>query len=221
MKNFRIDWPNHIIGFFSALFGIMIAFQLENWRQDSHDQALATSAFGNLKREVEINKNSLHETVRLNLETIRTVKEILALVDRELILEGTKAKADSLNRKFSNVISIDVSNSSINNRRWPVLFNMQNITIPSLQTSAWESAKATGSLSVMSYERVASLTFVYNNAKIIDEISEIRKLWRSLDKTNSKEEFSKLLVEMEKDHEIILRELNEFDQFFNMLQAME
>lgn len=29
----KIDWRNHFVAFLSALLGIFIAFQLENWRE--------------------------------------------------------------------------------------------------------------------------------------------------------------------------------------------
>jgi hypothetical protein len=76
-------------------------------------------------------------------------------------------------------------------------------------------------LNFLPYERVLSLSFVYNDAKIIDELAEIRRLWRNADAIKSKVEFTELLSEMEKSHQILERELLEFDQFVNMLDAME
>jgi hypothetical protein len=221
MKKFRIDWPNHIIGFFSALFGIMIAFELEDFRKQRDEQSLAKSAFENLKKEVEINKNILHESVNGNLESIHTIQQLLKKVDNDFQFKGTHSQADSINQKWGNLLYIDTSDSVKRQLSWPTHFGMQNISIPSIQTTAWESAKATGSLNVMSYEKVASLTFVYSNAKISDELTELRRLWRNSDKAVTKSEFLLILSEMEKDHEVIGRELNEFDQFVNMLQAME
>lgn len=55
----KIDWPNHAIGFFSALFGILIAFELDQWRETRNHQEEARNAFDKLKQEIQINKNSL------------------------------------------------------------------------------------------------------------------------------------------------------------------
>jgi hypothetical protein len=220
---FKIDWPNHVIAFFSALFGILIAFELDEWREGKKEQELAQSAFMNLKNEVGINKNLLHGNIQVNLEVIRSMQAVLTRIDNNLVFHGSTREADSLNKEFGKHIFVDLTDSvrAGRSRSWPVHFGVGNISIPSLQSSAWESAKATGALSFLPYEKVLSLSFVYNDAKITDELAEIRSLWRQSDTIRTKDEFGKLLSEMEKSHEMLERELEQFDQFVNMLDAME
>jgi len=222
LPRLKIDWPNHIIGFFSALFGILIAFQLDQWRENNNELKLAKSAFENLMKEVDINQNILHENVTLNLQSIHKIQEVLVKVDKNLMFAGTREEADSINRKFGKLLYIDIADSSERRKAyWPVHIGVSNITVPSLQTSAWESAKATGALNSMPYEKVVSLSFVYNDSKIIDELIQIRALLRKSDRITTKAELNLLLEEAERSHRVLENELVQFDQFVNMLEAME
>jgi hypothetical protein len=222
LPRLKIDWPNHIIGFFSALFGILIAFELDQWRERNNELKLAKSAFENLMKEVDINQNILHENATLNLKSIHEIQRALLKVDRNLLFTGTRKEADSINKKFGKLLFIDLADSSSRIKHvWPVHIGMSNITVPSLQTSAWESAKATGALNSMPYEKVVSLSFVYNDSKIIDELIQIRTLLRKSDRITTKAELNLLLEEADRSHQVLENELVQFDQFVNMLEAME
>lgn len=222
LPRLKIDWPNHIIGFFSALFGILIAFELDEWRERNNALELAKSAFENLMKEVDINQNILHENVTLNLKSIDKIQEVLVKVDKSLIFIGTRKEADSINKTFGKLLFIDIADSLTRIRPvWPVHIGMSNIAVPSLQTSAWESAKATGALNSMPYEKVVSLSFVYNDSKIIDELVHIRSLLRKSDRITTKSELIILLEEAKRSHNVLENELIEFDQFVNMLEAMD
>ena len=221
MLRFRIDWPNHIIGFFIALFGILIAFELDEWREQKKELALAKSAFENIKKEVDINQNILHENISLNLKTIRKVKEILIKVDRNLLFTGSREEADSINKKFGKLLFIDVPDESRAKSGWPLHVGLGNIIVPSLHSSAWESAKAIGALNFMPYEKVVSLSFVYNNSRINDELLQIKGLIKNADQIMTKNALRLLLDETERSHKIIEDELVQFDQFVNMLEAMD
>lgn len=221
LTRFKIDWPNHIIGFFSALFGILIAFELDQWRESRNELELAESAFENLKKEVDINQNILRENVNLNRKAIHNMQEIVARVDNNLLFTGTRTEADSINRKFGRFLFIDTLAVPSKKTGWPVHIGIGNILVPSLQTSAWESAKATGALNYMPYEKVVSLSFVYNAAKINDELIQIRNQLRNSDRVTTKAGLQILLNELERSHKILESELVEFDQFVNMIEAMD
>ena len=163
VSQYKIDWPNHVIGFFSALFGILIAFELEEWRDEKNQIEIARIAFENLKKEVQINQNSLHENVANNIRHINTLQELLDKMDNQLRFTGSKVEADSINQNFSHVVFIEWSDSVTKSKMLKPVVNigMHNITIPTLQSSAWESAKATGALNLMEYEKVQSLSYLY------------------------------------------------------------
>ena len=220
---YKIDWPNHIIGFFSALFGILIAFELEEWRDEKNQIEIARIAFENLKKEVQINQNSLHENVANNIRYINILQELLDKMDNQLRFTGSKVEADSINQNFSQVVFIEWSDSVTKSKMLKPIVNigMHNITIPTLQSSAWESAKATGALNLMEYEKVQSLSYLYNPSHILEELDEIRNLWRNSDNVSNKAELSMLLTKMEKSHRSIESSLEAYDQFVNILNAMK
>ena len=87
-NKFSVDWPNHVIGFFSALFGILIAFELDQWRERQQEAEVAQNAFSKLKQEIQINKNLLHETVSTNLGllTLLQTRNIRPLIIRSIPL---------------------------------------------------------------------------------------------------------------------------------------
>ena len=51
----KIDWPNHIIAFLSALLGILIAFRLEFLREEHQEQEQLEKALIVIKEEIENN----------------------------------------------------------------------------------------------------------------------------------------------------------------------
>jgi len=219
LASYKIDWANHIIGFFSALFGILIAFELEEWRDQKNQVEIAQIAFENLKKEIQINQNSLHENVANNINHITALQSLLPKLDGQLKFTGSLVEADSINQYFGQVVFIE-KKSAVGVK--PVVhIGLGNIAVPIIQSSAWESAKATGALNLMNYEKVLSLSSLYNPPRILEELSEIRNLWRNSDNVVNKTDLTILLSEMEKANRSIETELQTFDQFVNILNAME
>ncbi len=222
LSQYRIDWPNHIIGFFSALFGILIAFELEEWREQKSQKEIARIAFENLRIEIQINQTNLHENVANNINHIIALQALLPKLDNQLRFVGSPAEADSINKNFSQIVFIEKNDASAEGSQNPfVHIGMGNIVVPVLQSSAWESAKATGALNLMNYEKVLSLSSLYNPPRLLDELNEIRNLWRNSDNVLNKGQLLILLKEMEKAHRSIKHELETFGQFVNILNAME
>jgi hypothetical protein len=221
LQRYKIDWPNHTIGFFSALFGILIAFQLDDWREERNQAALAHVAFVNLQKEVQDNQTTLHENINNNLNSLHSLQNLLPRMNDRLQFTGTRTDADSLNSNFGNIVFINVRDQTNRDQAPQVFIGMGNINIPSLQSTAWESAKATGALNLMNYEKVLCLSFVYNNPRLMDELAEVRSLWRTSDDIRTKAALSNLLFEMEKSHKTLEEELQEYDKFVNILNAME
>jgi hypothetical protein len=96
LSRYRIDWPNHTIGFFSALFGILIAFELEEWRDQRNKAEIARIAFENLRNEVKINQSSLRSNVANNIRHLTTMQQLLPKLDNQLRFTGSAAEADSI-----------------------------------------------------------------------------------------------------------------------------
>lgn len=113
---FAIDWPNHLIGFFSALFGILIAFELDQWREQRKEAELAASAFDKMKQEISINKNSLHESIQLNLQLLEVLEEtVLPQIDERFFFRGTNQDAEKYNAQeaFARVAHIDETQGAL------------------------------------------------------------------------------------------------------------
>src|SRR6478609_8636135 len=100
LSSYKIDWPNHIVGFFSALFGILIAFQLEEWRDQREREQLVQLALQNLKSEIDINKNYYEETMRFNETFLHFLLESSPNISEELTFRGSPTAIDSLNKFF-------------------------------------------------------------------------------------------------------------------------
>jgi hypothetical protein len=216
-----IDWPNHTIGFFSALFGILIAFELDSWRERRNQEDLVAQAFERLKTEILINQNSLHSNVRDNLEKINKLKSVLKKVNEELMYTGTRVEADSINRKFGGLIFIEAERAESKPGLFPIHISSSSLALVSYHTAAWESAKATGVLNFMGYEQVLTLSSLYNYTTIFDEQSLIRQLTRKADDITTRSQLVFFLSELEEAYLVISRELDSYDQFVNMISLSE
>ena len=221
--SWKIDWPNHAIGFFSALFGILIAFELDEWRERNNDFEVAAIAYGKLKQEVGINQSVLHETVSINLDLIALLEErLLPRMNEKLLFTGTEQEADSLNadEKFSTIAFIHFDPFPPYASR-EIHIGIGNLLQPTLHYSAWESAKATGALNFMKYEKVLALSSIYNAARINDELAEIKALIHLSDRVQSKSDLMALLTDLRKAFNLIEVELAQYDVFVNMLNQMD
>jgi len=223
----RIDWSNHIVGFFSALFGILIAFELDEWKENRKEEKVAASAFVRLQQEIDINKNTLHATVNSNLSLISDLQtKVMHKVNDKLLFTGTIDEANEINGdpNLSTIAFVHVHNppTGVPPRReleLHVIFS--GLIHPAIHSSAWESAKTIGALNNMSYEKVLSLSSLYNPARLLDEIAEVRSLLRTADEIQSKAELETLLSELEDAYHIIDAELAQYDAFAGMLNEME
>jgi len=219
-----IDWPNHTIGFFSALFGILIAFELDQWREQKQEEEVAQNAFAKLKQEIQINRNTLHETVNTNLELLSLLKsKVLPRLNDNLQFTGTRVEADSINnhKNLMMVAFVDTIPGRTPKKNPPVHIAFGNLIQPVLQYSAWESAKATGVLNFMNYEKVLSLSSVYNTPRVTDELLQIKVLIRSSDQVKNKNQLIEVLNDLKKSHLLIRNELEQSDLFVSIIEQME
>ncbi len=221
-RYWKVDWPNHLIAFFSALFGILIAFELEDWRESRNNQDDARNAFDKIKQEIQVNKNGLHEALSTNLKLIGLLEEeIVPLLNDRLEYSGLTNDAVSLNSRMSPIAKIILSDTTTSLIKGPVLINMGSLLQPTLHNSAWESAKATGIINYIEYEKVLSISYLYNIPRITDELQEIKMLIKKSDEVASKSTLKKLLSELKESHFLIESELANYDIFVNITLGME
>ena len=222
MKNFRIDWPNHIIAFFSALFGILIAFQLDEWRESSSQRHLAEEAFRLVRNETSLNKNILLENIHRNDTSLSSLRSVLIYVNSDLKFQSSYEKADSIN-KINPFVKILTRRDR--KQKNPGLLDlhitMDRIEAPEIHSSAWESAKATGALNYMSLEKVDLLSLIYNNSKLKEELADLRQTLKKSDDVKSKADFIDILTELQKSNAVVKRELMTFEMYVSMLENIE
>jgi len=222
LREWKVDWPNHLIGFFSALFGILIAFELDQWRDAKNNQEDARNAFDKIKVEIQINKETLHSVVNANLKLLELLEsEFIPHINEKLGYYGSTDEAIAINAKVYPAAIIHITDTSLANVSSSVTINMGSLSHPTLHYSAWESAKATGVINYLEYEKVLAISYLYNTERILEELQEIRLLLRRSDEINSKKGFEKLLAELKESHNIIQTELANYDTFENMVQGME
>ena len=203
-SSWRVDWPNHLIGFFSALFGILIAFELDEWREAKNNQEEAHNAFDKIKQEIQINKGALHEAVKTNLQFLELLElELVPHIDDKLDYKGSSKEAVEINAKVQAIARINLTDTLSSSIKSPITINMGSLLHPTLHYSAWESAKATGVINYIEYEKVLTISYLYNIPRITDELQEIRTLIRRSDEITSRSGFEKLLIELKESHHLI------------------
>src|SRR6478736_912629 len=203
----HINWPDHLVGFFSALFGILIAFQLEEWRDQREREQLVQLALQNLKSEIDINKNYYEETTRFNETFLQFLTESSSNISEELTFRGSSTAADSLNKFFPAHFSIGqplVASS----KTLPIKITL-NISVHHPLTAAWESAKATGALNFMNFEQVHLLSLIYHQEKLLNEIDNLNSLIKNSGRIKSKSQLFSLVDELRESNSIIQREMDQ------------
>jgi hypothetical protein len=218
LASIHINWPDHLVGFFSALFGILIAFQLEEWRDQREREQLVQLALQNLKSEIDINKNYYEETTRFNETFLHFLSESSPNITEELTYSGSKNAVDSLNKFFPGHFAVDPSAES--RKTFPLKITL-NITVHHPLTAAWESAKATGALNFMNFEQVHLLSLIYHQEKLLNEIDNLNALIKNSGRIKSKSQLFFLVDELRESNSIIQREMNELKGYINILTATE
>ncbi|MBK7651827.1 MAG: hypothetical protein IPJ20_15385 [Flammeovirgaceae bacterium] len=78
-RNFRLDWANHLMGFFSAILGIYIAFGLENYREKNNEKEKVEIAKQAIKKEIEDNLSIYKD----NIDKISSWLEYMNFCDKK------------------------------------------------------------------------------------------------------------------------------------------
>ena len=164
-RKFKIDWINHAVGFFSALFGIYIAFRLENYRDDIKEKEKANVVKLVLKKEIEENLR-IYKT---NADSLSNWLEYQDFIEKKndqtkggLVIgaieysEITKRQP----RRFAHLKEI----KSINDTLKVYDFDLKIDVAPviGISSSNWKTAVASGILNSMDYELTTKLSRIYD-----------------------------------------------------------
>jgi len=94
----KIDWLNHTVAFFSALLGILIAFQLEDYADNRKDNEELKSALNAIKNEINNNLN-IYQTNVDQLGDWLEYWEVIKGIDENGVFAVAKNKYQKLNAK--------------------------------------------------------------------------------------------------------------------------
>jgi len=161
----RIDWLNHIVGFLSAIFGIFIAFRLENYRESQKDQEKVEIVKLLLKKEIEDNlkiyeKNAEDLFGWLEYQEFYKQKSSeksggLVIGQHELAIWKKKQPG-----RFSDLTEIQSINDTL--KVYESKFFVDVAPIIGITTSNWKTAVSSGILNSMDYSLTTNLSQIYD-----------------------------------------------------------
>lgn len=166
MSNLKIDWVNHLIGFLTALVGIVIAFQLDDWQERSREEEKLKVTLQAIKAEIDNNREIYKNDVANlsgwleywtfmrsrdednNGEMIAAEREIIAMKEKH----PTRFEGVKLIKKYSDSLGV----------YGPLLARVDVIPKSGISTSSWEAAKSSGVLNSLDHSRMTELTKIYD-----------------------------------------------------------
>ena len=160
----KIDWPNHIIAFFSALLGILIAFQLEDYRENRQDDEKLENTVNAIQNEID---NNLR-IYRNNVDKIGNwleYWELLSSVDGDGMLEVKKYKFERLKAKtphrFEGWILIKQMSDSVLVLQTTGDIDVDVLPETGISVSSWTAGLYSGILNRFDHNRLIKLTHIY------------------------------------------------------------
>ena len=159
MKN-KIDWINHLIAFLSALLGILIAFQLEDYQDKQREKEELQITLTAVKNEVE-NNIKIYQTNIEQLSAWLDYYDLYALSMRKGDVEVNKFEFDILmsnSRKDSWNQKEMVNDSILVVKAISDLFIIDTAPITGISSSSWQAGLYSGSVNRLSYDNLSKLT---------------------------------------------------------------
>lgn len=159
-----IDWLNHTIAFLSALIGIFIAFQLEDYQDNRQEEKNARVTLDAIKTEIEQNMSIYQANIETLSEWLRYYRLTQTWKNGEIRVgkvEFEKMKSQATNR-FRNWQLKGTENDTV-----------VVLTVPSgeffidvapetgISTSSWQAGLYSGALNRVHNEQLAKLNHIY------------------------------------------------------------
>jgi hypothetical protein len=158
----RIDWPNHLVAFLSALVGILVAFQLQAWQADRSNREKLSVALRSLQLEAQANDQTFDYDIKAFHELTAQTDALLkfqrtdstlacSLADFEVLKKEAPAHYSDANiiRAAGQLAEVRISD--------PIDFIPRNFI-----TDNWEAAKSSGTLERMSHDQLVSFIELYS-----------------------------------------------------------
>ena len=160
----KLDWPNHIIAFFSALLGILIAFQLEGYRDTRKDNEELKSALISIKSEIDNNFN-IYETNVEQLGIWLEYWEIIKDIEESGLITIEKDKYEKLNVKTPNRFRGWNIIEELNDSMIIIQTNLDIVVdvLPEtgISVSSWNASLYSGVINKLDNDILVKLTHIY------------------------------------------------------------
>ncbi|MEQ8304232.1 MAG: DUF6090 family protein [Cyclobacteriaceae bacterium] len=169
IKNVKIDWINHLVGLLGVLFGVLIAFWLNNWNESRKERDSVETALRNVKFEIEKNLGTMDSVLIINKRQRDMLEEYLEHIDEDMNAKLSKKRLNPLVEKYSDYLSADGAGVRINLE----LFQLSEV--------AWNTTHRTGILAAIHFELAFTLESAYDLQEKVNSfdntlISELRTL---------------------------------------------
>lgn len=95
----KIDWLNHSLEFIVVIFGILLAFQLNQYSAEKKTKKLIDDHLKNIYEETQFNKRSLERSIAHTQDNVARLDTLLDLISNKKDLE----KANELSMLLLNI----------------------------------------------------------------------------------------------------------------------
>lgn len=208
-KKHPVDWQNHIITFISTIVGILIAFQLEDWRENREEQIKINKAEISLINELERNKIGLEGTIKENKDWLSYADFIFSHTHDDY-LACSQQELDSIRKvypgRFTRNKFVNVLNKTTN--LYQMSFEVDVPFIFQIETATWEAVKSSGTLNYIEQGNVFWYVKTYKELERRLSTLDERELMEKLGNYGSTITLYNLVTDQTKGYEIKLDFLN-------------
>ena len=208
-KKQPIDWHNHTITFVSTIIGILIAFQLEDWRESREEQTKINKAEVSLVNELERNKIGLETIIKGNKDWLLYADFIMSHTYDDH-LACTQQELDSAIKvhptRFSKSTFIKKLDTTTN--LYGMSFEVDVPFIFQIETATWEAVKSSGTLNFIEQNHVFWYVKTYKELERRLSTLDERELMEKLGNYDSSITLYNLVTDQTRGYEIKLDYLN-------------
>lgn len=156
----RIDWLNHLLGFFGVILGVLIAFWLNSAAQERKERQVASIALQNIKAEIERNMAAIDDALDKNKMQLQFFNAYTDLVGNDMRFLGSASQRDSLYAIYPDYMD----------KKGGVTVNLNLYELPDV---AWVTTANTSVVAAIDFELMYTLSETYN---IQSRLSDLDKL---------------------------------------------
>lgn len=160
-KKKKIDWLNHFVGLVSVVFGVLIAFWLNNWSEERKEQREIKTALQNVRNEISKNQLALDSTITESKLFREFLDQYLNSVDDEMKVVISDAEWEELINKYPLYLKEGTTSIRL------------SVSLFQLSEVAWTTTHRTGILSSINFELAYQLEETYDLQEKVNEFDNV------------------------------------------------